>query len=50
MYMALKMAVQNILNNKTRSMLTMLGIIIAVLSFVVMVASGSDSSWPHPVP
>ena len=38
MYMALKMAVQNILNNKTRSMLTMLGIIIAVLSFVVMVS------------
>ena len=38
MYMALKMAVQNILNNTTRSMLTMLGIIIAVLSFVVMVS------------
>ncbi len=38
MYMPLKMAIHNILSNKTRSMLTMLGIIIAVLSFVVMVS------------
>lgn len=46
---AIKMAISSILSNKMRSLLTMLGIIIGILSVVILIAIGQGLNSPYQV-